>query len=104
MNPGLFLDMREVRSWVGDNAKNKTVLNLFAYTCSLGVAATLGQAQRVLNLDLSKSYLEWGKRNYALNGLKADDTDFVFGDAFDWLARFARRKQTFDVVILSWTL
>lgn len=101
LSVGLFIDMREVRSWLKRNSEGKRVLNLFAYTCSLGVAATLGSAQRVVNLDLSKPYLEWGKENYALNDLPVDDKDFIFGDAFDWLGRFAKRGEQFDIVILD---
>jgi 23S rRNA (cytosine1962-C5)-methyltransferase len=101
LSVGLFLDMREVRAWLRTMVAGKSVLNLFAYTCAFGVCASLGGASRVLNLDLSKSYLDWGKRNYALNGVPADDHDFVFGDALDWLRRFARRAHTFDVVVLD---
>ena len=98
---GLFLDMREVRGWVGQMARGRKVLNLFAHTCSLGVSATLGGATRVLNLDVSKTYLEWGKANYGLNDLAVDPHDFVFGEAFDWLGRIARRRERFDMVILD---
>ena len=101
LSPGLFLDMREVREWLRSNAAARTVLNLFAYTCAFGVKAALGGATRVLNLDLSRSYLEWGQQNYHLNGLAVDQHDFVYGDAFDWLARFARRRQRFDLVIVD---
>ncbi len=101
LNVGLFLDMREVRTWLRGVAADRTVLNLFAYTCAFGVVASLGGAQRVLNLDLSRGYLEWGKANYRANRLMVDDQDFVFGDALDWLGRFARRRQTFDVVIVD---
>jgi 23S rRNA (cytosine1962-C5)-methyltransferase len=55
----------------------------------------------VLNLDLSRRYLEWGKANYALNQLEVDPRDFVYGDAFDWLARFERRRERFDLVIVD---
>jgi 23S rRNA (cytosine1962-C5)-methyltransferase len=98
---GLFLDMREVRQWLRTASAEKTVLNLFAYTCSLGVCAALGGASRVVNLDLSRPYLEWGKANYALNDLAVDPRDFIYGDAFDWLGRFARRSQRFDLVIVD---
>jgi 23S rRNA (cytosine1962-C5)-methyltransferase len=98
---GLFLDMREVRTWLRKNTEGRTILNLFAYTCSFGVVATLGGAQRVINLDLSRSYLDWGKTNYQLNGLNVDDQDFIYGDAFDWLSRFTKRDTRFDVVILD---
>ncbi len=27
--------------------------------------------------------------------------DFIFGDAFDWLRRFAKKKRLFDVIILD---
>jgi 23S rRNA (cytosine1962-C5)-methyltransferase len=101
LNVGLFVDMREVRQWLRAQADGRSVLNLFAHTCSFGVVASRGGAARVLNLDLARGYLEWGKRNYALNNLPVADHDFVYGDAFDWLGRFARRKQTFDVVIVD---
>ncbi len=101
LSVGLFLDMREVRDWLRNMARGRTVLNLFAYTCSLGVSAILGGAERVLNLDVSKPYLEWGKANYGLNDLAVDPRDFVFGEAFDWLGRFARRDQRFDLIIID---
>jgi 23S rRNA (cytosine1962-C5)-methyltransferase len=101
LSVGLFLDMREVRSYLRQHLAGRTVLNLFAYTCSLGVSASLGGAQRVVNLDVSRPYLEWGKANYTLNDLPLDGRDFIYGDAFDWVARFARRAQTFDTVIVD---
>jgi 23S rRNA (cytosine1962-C5)-methyltransferase len=101
LSVGLFLDMREVRQWVREQAAGRTVLNLFGYTCSFGVCATLGGAARVLNLDLSRGYLAWGEANYRLNGLAVAPRDFVFGDAFDWLARFARRGERYDLVIVD---
>ena len=88
---------RRVRAW----AEGKTVLNTFAYTCGFGLAATAGGAARALNLDLSRHGLAWGQENYRLNGFAPDEHDFVFGDVFDWLARFARRGETFDLVILD---
>ena len=101
LSTGLFLDMREVRAWVAEHAAGRSVLNLFAYTCAFGVAALSGGAGHVLNLDLSRSSLAWGEENYRLNNLPVDDRDFVYGDAFDWLDRFARRRHTFDLVIVD---
>ena len=101
LNPGLFLDMRDVREFVRASAAGKTVLNCFAYTCAFGVAALQGGAARVLNLDISRHYLDWGRENVELNGLAAAPTDFVKGDVFDWLKRLGRRGQKFDVVILD---
>ncbi|MBV9581617.1 MAG: class I SAM-dependent rRNA methyltransferase [Chloroflexi bacterium] len=101
LSVGLFLDMREVRAWLRDVCAGRSVLNLFAYTCSLGVCAALGGASRVVNVDVSRPYLEWGTANYALNGLGVDPQDFIYGDAFDWLHRFARRSVGFDLVIVD---
>lgn len=101
LSSGLFADMRESRGRVRAWAQDKTVLNTFAYTCGFGVAALAGGAARVLNLDLARSVLAWGQENYRLNGFEPDDRDFVFGDVFDWLARFARRGEVFDLVILD---
>ena len=101
LSVGLFLDMREVRGWLRSSVREQRVLNLFAYTCSFGVSAVLGGASRVLNVDLSRGYLDWGKANYRLNGLPVDDRDFVYGDAMDWLGRFGRRAERFEVVIVD---
>jgi len=101
LSVGLFLDMREQRAWVKKHSEGRTVLNCFAYTCAFGLVAQQGGAQRAVNLDVSKPYLDWGKRNAELNGLSVDPKDYIFGDVFDWLKRFARSGQKFDLVILD---
>lgn len=101
LSTGLFLDMREQRAAVRAEAGGQTMLNCFAYTCAFGVAGLSGGAARVANLDVSKRYLDWGKENYGRNGLEAVRTDFIFGDVFDWLQRFRRAGQHFDLVILD---
>jgi len=97
---GLFLDQRLNRSRLRELCAGKTVLNAFAYTCSFGVAAVSAGAKAV-NLDLSRNYLEWGQENYRLNGLEPEESDFIYGDVFDWLGRFAKRGRRFDVVVLD---
>ena len=67
-NAGLFLDMRPLRRWLLDYSADKNVLNLFSYTCSLSVAALAGGARQVVNVDMSKPSISWGKRNHELNG------------------------------------
>jgi len=67
-NAGFFLDMRPLRSWLRQYSEGKNVLNLFAYTCSLSVAALAGGARQVVNVDMSKPSINWGKRNHELNG------------------------------------
>ncbi len=96
---GLFSDARPARAWLRENAAGR-VLNTFAYTCGFGVMAALGGAA-VVNLDASRRVLDWGRGNYALSGLNAPRENFIAGDVFDWLARWARRGETFDTVVLD---
>jgi 23S rRNA (cytosine1962-C5)-methyltransferase len=98
---GIFLDQRENRRrLLTMPLKGKTVLNLFAYTCAFSVVAAKAGAITT-SVDLSKNYLEWGRDNFRANGLDPDGHDFVSGDAFEWLTRFAKRGQRWDVVILD---
>ncbi len=111
-SPGLFLDQRDNRrrllvNHIGSDFTlfpNGTVgahvLNTFAYTCGFSVAAAKAGAL-VTSLDLSKKYLEWGQRNFALNELAPSQHDFIYGDAFDWLRRLAKKKRSFDCVLLD---
>ena len=46
------------------------MLNLFAYTCGVGVAVMAGGAARVLNVDFAASALAIGRRNAALNQIE----------------------------------
>lgn len=68
-NHGLFLDMRLGRAWVKQHAKQRSVLNLFAYTCGFSVMALQGGADEVVNIDMSKGALSIGKQNHLLNDL-----------------------------------
>ncbi len=115
LSVGLFLDMRPTRDFLEDFLRDQletrlvtrslrrslSVLNTFAYTCGFGIAAKQAGAERVLNIDLSRRVLDWGEHNYLLNGFQPDRHDFVAGDVFDWLSRFVRRQETFDVVVLD---
>lgn len=66
-NHGFFLDMKPGRDWIRSAAEGKRVLNLFAYTCSLSVAAIAGGAESVINLDMASGALATGRRNHQLN-------------------------------------
>ncbi|MEZ4255768.1 MAG: bifunctional 23S rRNA (guanine(2069)-N(7))-methyltransferase RlmK/23S rRNA (guanine(2445)-N(2))-methyltransferase RlmL [Polyangiales bacterium] len=98
LDTGLFLDDRNVRAWVRREAKDRSFLNLFAYTCAASVAACLGGAKKTTSVDLSKVYLAWGRRNFALNGLEADAHAFIADDAFAFLDH---TNETFDCILLA---
>ena len=110
---GLFLDQRDNRRRLltghvaagfplGAEAQAGVpeVLNCFAYTCAFSVSSALGGA-RATSLDLSRKYLDWGRRNFALNSLDPAAHDFIYGDVFDWLKRLAKKGRRFDVVLLD---
>jgi 23S rRNA (cytosine1962-C5)-methyltransferase len=86
LDTGLFLDHRITRGLVRDEAEGLHVLNLFCYTGSFSVYAAQGRARSVTSVDLSKTYLNWAKRNMQYNKLYDDEKhDFVHGDVIEWL-------------------
>ena len=80
--------------------RNTELLNVFSYTCAFSVCAAKSGI-RTTSLDLSKKYLEWGRRKFALNGIDPAEHDFIFGDAFDWMRRLFKKGRAFDVIILD---
>jgi len=97
---GLFLDHRDHRRALSQRRPPR-VLNLFAYTCAFAVPLATAGA-RVTNVDVSPRYLEWGKRNLALNEVTPSLARFLRMDAFEYLAYAVRRpEERFDLVILD---
>jgi 23S rRNA (cytosine1962-C5)-methyltransferase len=90
-DPLLFLDMRIGREYVKAHSKDKSVLNLFSYTCGIGTAAAVGGATRVMNVDFSSFALAAGRKNAELNGVQAV-CEFVQSDAFPAMRQLAGIK------------
>jgi 23S rRNA (cytosine1962-C5)-methyltransferase len=67
LDTGLFLDHRITRTLVQGESKGKKVLNLFCYTGSFSIYAAKGGASEVYSIDMSNTYIDWGKQNDALN-------------------------------------
>jgi 23S rRNA (guanine2445-N2)-methyltransferase / 23S rRNA (guanine2069-N7)-methyltransferase len=99
LDTGLFLDGRLIRKLIREKSQGKSVLNLFAYTCSASVAAALGGATRVVSVDMSKTYLNWGMDNFKLNSLSLDNTDFTQADCLAWLSKDQEEK--FDLIYID---
>jgi 23S rRNA (cytosine1962-C5)-methyltransferase len=109
---GLFLDQRENRrrfltghvaagfSLLSPGIAKAEVLNTFAYTCGFSVAAASAGAH-VTSVDLSAKYLEWGRRNFEINGMNPAGHEFLSGDVFDWLKRLRKKQRSYDVVVLD---
>jgi 23S rRNA (guanine2445-N2)-methyltransferase / 23S rRNA (guanine2069-N7)-methyltransferase len=100
LDTGLFLDDRLLRRRIRKQTEGKRFLNLFAYTCTASVAAAAGGAIATTSVDLSKTYLAWGRRNFELNGLDAPEHRLVRADVLEWLVRGGDRR-LYDVIFLA---
>jgi 23S rRNA (cytosine1962-C5)-methyltransferase len=96
-----YLDTRDLRAWARKNLSGKTLLNAFAYTGSLGVAALAGGATRVLQLDRNRDFLNIAKITYTLNGFPIRKKDFLIADFFPAVSQLKRSGQMFDCVFLD---
>lgn len=85
LDTGLFLDHRLTRGRLRAAASGKRFLNLFAYTGTATVYAAAGGASQTTTVDLSNTYLDWARRNLALNRLDGGQHRFVHADCRDWL-------------------
>jgi 23S rRNA (cytosine1962-C5)-methyltransferase len=100
LRTGLFLDQRDNRQRVREAARDQRVLNLFAYTGGFSVAALAGGAGEAICVDASATALAWAKRNVAR--IDASTRHRVLhDDAFDVLARLARRGERFGLIVLD---
>ncbi len=97
----LYLDTRNLRKWLIENIKGKSLLNTFAYTGSFGVAALKGGASRVVQIDLDRDFLNIAKTSYSLNGLPIQKGNFISRDFFEQVSNLKRNNTFFDCVIID---
>lgn len=103
-NTGIFLDMREIRTSLADfysAEKPLSMLNLFCYTGAFSIHALSMGVAHAVNVDLSKSVLKKARENYSLNNLKIDERDFIYGDSYEWVRIFAKKKITFNFAVFD---
>ncbi len=98
LDTGLFLDHRPVRLKIAELARDKRFLNLFCYTATASVQAAVGGAHLTTSVDLSSTYLDWARHNFALNGLSEARNHFVQADCREWVKEC---KQQFDLILLD---
>ncbi len=96
-----YLDTKHLREWAKETLGGKSVLNTFAYTGSLGVAAQAGGATRVVQLDLSRAFLNVAKASYTRNGFAIDKADFRAGDFWPQVGHLKREGARFDCVFVD---
>lgn len=100
-NPGLFLDARPARQWIRDHSRDRRVLNLFAFTGSLGIAAALGGARSVVHVDSARSSLDACRKNHELNGIPIDERCLARMNVYQHLRRQGASRQRFDAIIVD---
>lgn len=88
-DPLLFLDMRAGRRYVQQCAEGKSVLNLFSYTCGVGVVAATAGAKEVWNVDFAERNLAVGQENAELNQISSEQIRFIQSDFFTAAKQFA---------------
>jgi 23S rRNA (guanine2445-N2)-methyltransferase / 23S rRNA (guanine2069-N7)-methyltransferase len=98
LDTGVFLDHRLTRKKIAELSPGKSVLNLFAYTGTASVHAALGGATQVTTIDMSKTYLDWAKVNFELNGLKGSQYEFIQADCLTWIGA---GEDKFDVIFID---
>jgi 23S rRNA (guanine2445-N2)-methyltransferase / 23S rRNA (guanine2069-N7)-methyltransferase len=98
LDTGLFLDHRKTRARIRELAKGQRFLNLFCYTGAATVYAAAGGAASTTSVDMSRTYVEWAKRNLAVNALSGKH-EFIQEDCLAWLAE--GRPERYDLVFLD---
>ncbi len=98
LDTGLFLDHRLTRRMLRELAKDKRFLNLFGYTGTATVHAAVG-ARATTTVDMSRTYLDWARRNLALNGFEGQQHELIQADVLVWLEEEAERR--YDLIFLD---
>jgi len=98
LDTGLFLDHRLTRKMIGELAKGKDFLNLFAYTGSATVHAALGGAESTTTVDMSNTYLNWAEQNLILNDIEGKQHKLIQADCLQWLEKCDRQ---FDLIFVD---
>ena len=115
-DPWLFLDLRAGRRILAEIARDRSVLNLFAYTGSAGICAAAHGAREVWNVDFARSSLDVARRHAELNAIPSGVVRDVHEDVLPVLRQVAGlavkgrgsarafqrfEPRAFDVVVLD---
>jgi len=92
IDPLLFPDLRAGRRRVLQSSAGASVLNLFAYTCGVGIAAAKGGASEVWNIDFAASSLEIGRANAERNALAGQSFVTIHEDVIPALRQLSGQK------------
>lgn len=96
---GLFLDQREVRDFINQQAYGR-MLNLFSYTGAFSIAAALNGADTV-SVDVANRSDRLTRQNFELNQINPDNKhhEIRVMDVFDYLNYAQRHDLQFDLIV-----
>ena len=98
---GFYLDQRENRFIVSEYAKNKRVLNCFAYTGGFTLPVLRGGTIQVTSIESSREAINLAKNNQELNGLQNESSHWICGDVFQELRKLRDQDEKYDLIILD---
>jgi 23S rRNA (guanine2445-N2)-methyltransferase / 23S rRNA (guanine2069-N7)-methyltransferase len=101
LDTGLFLDHRITRERLGEQARGRRFLNLFCYTATATVHAAAGGARASTSVDMSRTYLQWARRNLDLNDLAREPHELIQADCREWLDDAVVARERYDLVFLD---
>jgi 23S rRNA (cytosine1962-C5)-methyltransferase len=101
LDASFYLDTRNLRRWAIDHLAGKRVLNCFAYTGSLGVAAQAGGAAQVIQMDLNRRFLNLAKDSCVLNGFPVRKADYRTVDFWVQANQYKRAGELFDCIFVD---
>ena len=101
LDTGLFLDHRITRERLGAQAPGRRFLNLFCYTATATAHVAAGGAHASTSVDLSRTYLQWARRNLDLNGMAREPHELIQADCRQWLDAAVAARERYDLVFLD---
>jgi 23S rRNA (cytosine1962-C5)-methyltransferase len=103
LDTGLFFDLRGARKEFAQNAKDKSVLNLFSYTGAFSLTAAIGGASRVVSVDTSPECHKWARENFKLNNIDHEAERFLFikDNVFNYIEKIVKRSESYERIILD---
>jgi len=101
LDTGLFLDHRLTRKLISRVAKNRSFLNLFAYTGTATVYAAAGGAISSTTVDMSNTYLAWAQDNLELNNFSGKQHEFIREDCIKWLSVAKNEGRRYQLIFLD---
>lgn len=98
---GIFLDQRDVRQYIKEHVKNKTLLNTFSYTAAFSVAAAKGGVKQTVSVDVAKRSIDKSQEHFKLNNIDMATHQLYVMDVFDYFKYAQKKSLLFDWVILD---